>query len=385
MSSAAPRIIRIDGFEVACRLREPIGNSRLTFDTRSSLLVRVTADSGASGWGETWAHVEMAAAQIRDVLGPPLLGADATAPRRAWHKAAAKLGYDRGGVSTMALGALDLALWDCAGHVAEKPVHALLGGKLRDAVPAYVSGPFMKPGSDPYRDFEADVASYLERGFRAVKIRMGTEPAADGAMALRIRRLIGDAMPLMVDLNEGFTLEGGLVIARRIAEADLIWLEEPIAYDNLPGYRRFASLSPTPLAGGEALFGLNAFRDYLTAGVFDFVQPDLALCGGISEAMRICALCDAFDVPVVPHVWGTAVNFMASLHFAACLPARRGRVPTPMFEYDPSDNELRSAFVDPPLDRDGAIRIPDAPGFGLDLTPERLAPYLVRHWTVEPS
>jgi D-galactarolactone cycloisomerase len=383
MLSTPPKIIRIDGFELSAKLNQTVGNSRQMFDHRSALLLRLTSDCGHTGWGESWAYPAAAAALIRESFAPALLGRDATIPRAGWQAMAARLGYDRRGISTMALGGLDVALWDLAGQIAGKPVHALLGGKLRSRIPAYVSGPFMKPGSDPYCDFEADIAGYLDAGFRAIKLRMGTDPARDGATARKVRTQIGEAMPLMVDLNEGFTVEGALAIAQRLAEVDPVWLEEPIAHDDLPGYRRFVSSSPMPLAGGEALFGLRAFRDYLTAGVFDFIQPDLGLCGGLSEGMRISALCEAFEVALVPHVWGSVVNFQASLHFAACLPERRGRLRWPLFEYDPSDNPLRTAFASHPLDADGAVTVPDAPGLGLDLTPERLAPFIAHHWTIE--
>jgi D-galactarolactone cycloisomerase len=363
-------------------MSEPVGNSRVMFDSRAALLLRVTSDCGHAGWGETWAYPAAAAALVRESFGSALLGRDATTPRAAWQAMAARLGYDRRGISTMAMSGLDIALWDLAGQIAERPVHALLGGRLRETLPAYVSGPFLKPGDDPYRDFERDIASYLETGFRAIKLRMGTSPARDGAVARQVRGQIGDAMPLMIDLNEGFSVEGAGAIAKRLAEVGPTWLEEPIAHDDLPGYRRLSARSPIPLAGGEALFGLRAFRDYLAAGVFDFIQPDLALCGGLSEAMRISALCEAFDVALVPHVWGSVVNFHASLHFAACLPERRGSLHWPLFEYDPSENPLRTAFASHPLDRQGCVAVPDGPGLGLDLTPERLAPFIINHWTL---
>jgi D-galactarolactone cycloisomerase len=383
MLSNPPRIVRVEAFALSARLSERVGNSRQMFDRRDALLLRVTSDCGRSGWGETWAYAAAAAALIRETFAPALIGLDATAPRAAWHAMAARLGYDRQGISVMALGGLDLALWDLAGQIAGRPVHALLGGRLRDAIPAYVSGPFMKPGPDPYRDFEADIAGYLDGGFRAIKLRMGTEPARDGAVAARVRAQIGDAMPLMVDLNEGFTVEGARAIAGRLAAVDPSWLEEPIAHDDLPGYRRLAAATPIPLAGGEALSGLRAFRDTLAAGVLDFVQPDLGLCGGLTEAMRISALCEASGVALVPHVWGSIVNFQASLHFAACLPETRGRLRWPLFEYDPSENPLRTAFGNHPLDGAGAVAVPDGPGLGLDLTPERLAPFVTDHWTID--
>jgi D-galactarolactone cycloisomerase len=376
------QITRIDGYEIRCELPEPVGNSRQFFDSRSSLLIAVTTASGVTGWGETWAFPSAAAALIREKFAPGLVGLDAATPRPIWSRMESQLGYDRRGISFMAIGAIDVAIWDAAARLQDRPLHSLLGGALRDRLPAYVSGPFMKPGSDPYKDFIADIDGYLDAGFRAIKLRMGTTPQRDGEVALMVRQRIGADFPLMVDLNEGFDTRAALDVAHRLSEADLIWLEEPIAHDNLPGYRKLSEHLPMGLAGGEALFGLNAFRDYIGNGVFDFVQPDLGLCGGVSEGLRIAALADAFDVPVIPHVWGSAVNFHASLHFASVLPARRGRVSYPLFEYDNSYNPLRTQFTSNPIAADGTVAVPEGPGLGLDLSPEKLEPFIVNAWSV---
>ena len=238
------RIVRIDGYEVRCALPEIIGNSRVFFDQRSALIVAVTTADGAVGWGETWAMPAAAGAVIRSGLGQAALGQDAAAPRRVWDAMTRTLGYDRRGVSHMAMSTLDLATWDAAARSAGVPIATLLGGALRDRIPAYVSGPFLKPGADPYRDFDADIGSYLAAGFRAMKLRMGIAPRTDAAHLARVRQRVGPDYPLMVDLNEGATVRSALVFAQRFAESDLVWLEEPIRHDNLPGYAHLAKALP---------------------------------------------------------------------------------------------------------------------------------------------
>jgi D-galactarolactone cycloisomerase len=290
--------------------------------------------------------------------------------------------YDRRGITHMAISALDIALWDAAARTAEMPLCKFLGGALRDRVPAYVSGPFMKPGADPYLNYESEIEGFLNAGFKAIKLRMGTRPATDGRLITRVREIVGPDIPLMVDLNEGFTMRAALDIAFALAPAKLVWLEEPIVHTDLDGYRRLSEALPMALAGGEALIGLGAFRDFM--GVLDLAQPDLALTGGISEGLRIAALADAFEVPVTPHVWGTAVNFYASLHFTAILPAKRGPgVTYPMFEYDTSFNPLRTLFGEYPLDGAGNVAVPDGPGLGFSLTPDRLSPFVTNHWHID--
>jgi D-galactarolactone cycloisomerase len=137
------------------------------------------------------------------------------------------------------------------------------------------------------------------------------------------------------------------------------------------------------LAGGEALLGLAPFRDYLSAGALDIVQPDLALCGGFTEGLRIAALADAFERPLIPHVWGTAVNFAASLQFTAVLPETRGPgLRYPLFEFDPSFNPLRDELGNFPLGPDGMVAVPDGPGLGIEIDPRRFTPHVVDHWSI---
>lgn len=379
---SSSRIVRIDGYEVSCRLPEPIGNARGFFDRRDALLVAVTAADGLTGWGETWALPAAAAAIIRGELGLGLLGQDGAAPRPL-HDLMLRRLPDHHGVPLMAVSALDMAVWDLAARRAGVPLHVLLGGAVRERVFAYVSGPFLKPGGDPYKDYFVDLETYLRAGFRAIKLRLGTAPARDAAIARQVRERIGADMPLMVDLNQGFSFGLAVDLARRLTELDVRWLEEPMAHDDLAGYRRLAQQAPIALAGGESLYGVGAFREVVMAGVLDFLQPDLALCGGITEGLKIAALAEAFNLPIVPHVWGTAVNFYATLQFTATLPARGGHgMPCPLFEYDYSFNPLRTMCGETLPDGSGALAVPNGPGLGIDLTPERFSRFIVQHWSV---
>jgi D-galactarolactone cycloisomerase len=378
------RLVRVEGYELRCRLPEVIGNASRFFDQRGALLVSVTAADGAVGWGETWAMPAAAAAAIRNGLAQAALGCDAASPRAVWEAMARTLGYDRRGVSQMAMSAIDIAVWDAAARRLGVPIATLLGGALRDRLPAYVSGPFLKPGADAYCDFDADIDRYLNTGFRAMKLRMGVAPKTDARRLARVRERVGADFPLMVDLNEGATLRSALAYGEAFREHDLLWLEEPIRHDNLPGYTRLAQSLPMALAGGEALIGLAPFRDFLAAGALDIAQPDLALCGGFSEGLRIAALAEAFERPLIPHVWGSAINYCASLQFAAVLPEVRGPgLRYPLFEVDPSLNPLRDAFGDFPLAADGTVAVPDGPGLGIEIDPRCFAPYVVDHWSID--
>lgn len=368
---------RIELFILSCKLPETIGNAARFFDRRETLFVRVTTRGGGVGWGETWAMAAPAAALIQAVLGPALLGEDVRHPQKAWRKLSRFIVNDRRGLTHMAISALDMAVWDACARADGVPLSAKLGGALRDRLSCYVSGPFLKPGADPYAHYGEDVDGYLAQGFRNIKIRAGIGAGADAKLVADMRARIGDGIGLMVDLNEAGDVAQALDFSRRAADADLIWLEEPILHDDMPGWKRIAAGSGLALAGGESLYGLPGFRDFLCSGLFAIAQPDLALCGGLTEGLRIATLAEAFNVPIAPHVWGGAINFNASLHYAATLPDRtRPGSRYPFFEYDASFNPLRSAFSDCPLDADGMVAVPDGPGLGVEITDDQLAPFL---------
>ena len=347
-------IDRIDLFLLSCRLPGTIGNASRFFDRRETLLVRVTARGGAIGWGETWAMAAPAAALIQAVLGPAALGEDIRYPAKIWRKLSRFIVNDRRGLTHMAISALDIAIWDASARAEGVPLSATLGGTMRERLSCYVSGPFVRPAAEPYAHYLDDIDGYLNQGFRNIKMRAGICAREDAALIAAVRSHVGDEIGLMVDFNEAGHVAQALDFSRRVDDADLIWLEEPVLHDDLQSWKRISAGTGLALAGGESLYGLAGFRDFLCAGVFAIAQPDLALCGGLTEGLRIAALAEAFNVPIAPHVWGSAVNFNAALHFAAILPDRtRPGARFPFFEYDVSFNPLRSAFVDCPIGDDG--------------------------------
>ncbi|KFG67575.1 mandelate racemase/muconate lactonizing enzyme family protein [Microvirga sp. BSC39] len=383
MPSYEHRVVKIEGFEIACNLTSFVGNSLRMFNKRSALLVRITTASGFVGWGETWAFPAAASSFIKSVLAPDILGADATSPRAVQARLLGRIIPDRRGQGHMAISAVDIALWDALGQITKKPIYALLGGQMRDRVKAYASGPFLQAGEDRYAGFEQEVERFVNAGFRAVKLRVGTTLARDTWAIRKARSIVGADALLMADMNEGSTVREAVRLAHIVEDASLSWLEEPIPHDDLPGYKRLAELLPLALAGGESFCGVQSFRDVMCAGALDVVQPDLAICGGLTEAMRVSGFADAFGTMVAPHVWGTGINFLASLQFSSVLTPRFGSVPSPLFEYDMGYNPLRSAIYDPQPDRDGMLTIPDGPGLGIEVKVEGLSEYITDHWTLE--
>ena len=381
MGRSGDRICSIEGFELGYDLPEAMGNALRSFTRRGTLLIRLTTVSGQVGWGETWAFARPAASLIREGLAPLVLGAASDAPRRLSAEMMRRVVPDRRGLANMAVSALDIALWDLFARSEAQPLHAVLGGALRDRLPAYASGPLLPEGADRYRDLDAEVQDYIDAGFAAVKIRAGLSPAEDEPAMRRVRKILGPDRRFMVDLNEGSTERDTLSLARRTEDLDLAWIEEPVRHDNLPAYRSLAARLPVALAGGESFFGLPAFRDPVAERTLDIVQPDLALCGGVTEMLGVAGLTEAFDLPLIPHVWGSAVNFLASMQIAAVLRQPAGS-DLPLLECDMAYNPLRDRIFPARPERDGTIPLPDGAGLGVEIDIDRLSDFVIDHWTV---
>jgi D-galactarolactone cycloisomerase len=376
------KIIEIRGFNLSFPLAEPMGNALNVFRKRDALLIQIRTDSGLSGWGEAGNSPHGAGTFIRVRLAGLILGKSPAEYGRHFQSMCASVGYDRRGTSMMAISAIDIALHDLAAQMHGISVAALMGGAVRNEVFAYASGPFVRM-PDPYREYQREVDQYLSLNFKAIKPRGGVEPRADGIMANALRKQVGPDIGIMVDINQGYTAAAAIRAARFMEDADLLWIEEPVQPEDIPGYQSFARAARVATAGGEALASVRAFRDFLAAGTFDILQPDLSICGGYSGFRQIWALSQAYDLPIMPHVFGTTVNFHASLQMSAVLEPRRGGACAayPFVEYDMMDNPLLRLAGIPSVSRHGMLAVPEGPGTGLDLQPEQLEPWITDSWS----
>jgi D-galactarolactone cycloisomerase len=377
------KIVEIRGFNLSFPLAEPMGNALNLFRKRDALVVQLRTDTGLIGWGESGNQPHAAAAFIRTRLAGLILGESPLEIGRHFQAMCGAVGYDRRGAAMMAISAIDIALHDIVAKMHGISVAALLGGAVRDQVFAYASGPFVRAGPNPYREYQREADAYLQRNFKAIKPRGGVDAKADGQMAKSLRKQVGPDIGIMVDINQGYTAAAAVRSARLMEEADLLWIEEPVQPEDLPGYLQVSRGISTAIAGGEALGSLRGFRDFVAVGAFDILQPDLSICGGYSGFRQIWALAQAYDLPIMPHVFGTAVNFHASLQMAAVLEPRRSGAPHayPFIEYDMMDNPLLDLCGTPSLSGEGTLSLPDMPGTGLDLDAGRLEPWLAASWT----
>jgi D-galactarolactone cycloisomerase len=357
-------------------LAEPFAFSQGWVRQRSATLVEVSTDEGITGWGEAFAQglepPEIAAAAIEHALKPLLLGADPLETEVLWHRMYhATRDYGRKGAVVSAISALDIAFWDLAGRARGVPVYALLGGAFRRAVTPYATGFYRIHGQGEAARLAEEALRHHDAGFRLMKVKLGFGIEDDLAVMRAVARAIeGKGVRLMIDTNHAYGRAEALRLGRALADYDLVWYEEPVVAEDIDGYREMRDKLTMPIAGGENEHTLYGFGRLLAAGAVDIAQPDVGSCGGISACRHIAALAQAAGVAVNPHVWGSAISQAASLQVIAALPVAHHSLfaAGPVLEYDRSSHPFREELLNAPMRIvDGAVRIPDGPGLGVEV------------------
>lgn len=348
------------------------------FDRRAHLLVEVECADGTAGWGECLGPVGPNAATVAAYAGWAV-GMNALETEKVWITLYNAL-RDQGqrGIAITALSGIDIALWDIRGKAAGLPVSVLLGGRFRERVRAYATGGFWRAGVDRVSDVADEVARYRAEGFHAAKIKIGFGVARDLAVIAAAREAMGPEMRLMIDANHGYDVVEAVRLGRAAAEYDIDWFEEPVLPEWLDAYAEIRRAQPIPVAGGETWHARWGMKDPVERRCVDILQPDLAGCGGFTEARRIADLCALHGVRLVPHVWGTGVHLAAALQFMAAHvpdPFRPDPV-EPILEFDRTPNPFRQAVLQQPIEHEnGWVAIPDGPGLGIEVNRDALAEF----------
>ena len=276
--------------------------------TNPIVTLRVGTDEGIEGIGVTYFGGRLTGSlrQAVDELGALAIGEDPLRVEAVAAKlAAAAGGAGPGGILTMALSAIDVALWDIKGKALNLPLWKLLGGG-RDRIATYASGALRRG----LKLEEAVIAAgrLREKGYRQAKMQLGlpgvTSPAREVEQARLIRQAVGPEMDLMCDINQRWRVEQAIDIGRRVEDAGvgLFWLEDVTTHDDYAGLARAAAALATPIVGGEYLWGIVPFGHMIEARSVDIVMIDQVRCGGITPWLKIAGMAEAFNLPVVSHM-----------------------------------------------------------------------------------
>jgi D-arabinonate dehydratase/D-galactarolactone cycloisomerase len=337
-------------------------------DTIDCVLVRLETTNGQVGWGEAKAPVGAdATARIIDgLLAPLVVGADPLDVGVLWERmyAAMRVRGHSTGFWLEALSGVDIALWDLAGRLLDRPIHQLLGGAFRERMRVYASGlPGLYDGTDDaaLERLGTLARGHVANGFKAMKMAIGRGVAPDLRAVAAVREAVGPDVDLFVDAAGVYEPQQAIHLGRRLEAYDVGWFEMPIPTDNLPGYIQVATALDLPIAL-DALANRFQARDYVGGGGLDVIQPDVCRAGGITESLKMAETADLWGAACAPHVSiGSAVHFAATLQLGLALPNLI------IAEHWIGENPIGDAILTTPMPQpvDGYITPPAGPGLGI--------------------
>ena len=367
------------------------------------LWVRLHTDAGVIGLGETFFGARAAEAYIHETAAPALIGRDPLQIERIARDLTPYIGFAGTGAETRGRSAIDIALWDLWGRVAEQPVYQLLGGLTHDKMRIYNTCAGYRyvrsrpnwglddwgtggNAEGPYEDLDAFLndagalaESLLAEGITGMKIWPFDFAAkasggyyisnADLDTALepfrKIRAAVGDEMDIMVELHSLWRFPAAIKIAEALEEFDPFWFEDPIRMDNIDAVAEFASATNVPVCASETLGARWEHHRILEAGAAGIIMPDLTWCGGISEAKKIATLAETFHRPIAPHDCSGPVALMACIHLCLNVPNALIQETVRAF-YTGWYKELVTTL---PKIEHGHVYPPEGPGLGTDILP----------------
>ena len=363
-------------------LEHELGYSQQYYKHRTAHLVEIETDEGITGWGECFGPGNIALANkyiVEKVIQPLIIGEDPTNKEYIWHKVYNLL-RDSGqkGIPIQALSGVDIALWDILAKKAKLPLYQLVGGKCNTQIPVYGYGMMLQNKSvDELAELFKEEAKHIKsKNFKAMKMKIGLGPKKDLQLVQAVRGAIGNDFKLMVDANHAYNLNDALYVGKGLDELDIFWFEEPVAPEDYDGYRELKQKINTNIAGGEAEFTKYGWNQLIKNKCIDIAQPEVCGLGGITEYMKISAMAQANFIPIVNHVWGSAISVAVNLHLLTAMPDMPGGLfpSKSMLEFDTTEKNIfitdlaeeNFSILDQVKNNNGYAKPPETVGIGIN-------------------
>ena len=342
------KITSIKSHVLRYELEHELGYSQQYYKNRTAHLVEVETDEGITGWGECFGPGNIALANkfiIEKVIQPIIKGENPTNKEYIWHKVYNLL-RDSGqkGMPIQALSGIDIALWDILSKKANLPLYQLIGGKSNNQIPVYGYGMMLqkKPVDQLIELFQKEAKEIKKKNFKAMKMKIGIGPKDDLKLVKAVRETVGDDYKLMVDANHAYNLSDALYVGRGLDELNIYWFEEPVAPEDYEGYKELKQKLKTNIAGGEAEFTKYGWNQLIKNKCIDIAQPEVCGLGGITEYLKVSALAQSNFIPIINHVWGSALSVAVNLHLLTAQPDMPGGLFPfqSMLEFDTTDKNI---------------------------------------------
>ena len=376
------KISSIKSHVLRYELDKELGYSQQYYKHRTAHLVEIETDEGITGWGECFGPGNIALANkyiVEKVIQPLIIGEDPINKEYIWHKVYNLL-RDSGqkGMPIQALSGIDIALWDILAKKAKLPLYQLLGGKTNNKIPVYGYGMMLQKKSveELCELFKKEANQIKEKNFKAMKMKVGLGPKEDLKLVSAVREAIGNDFKLMVDANHAYNKNDALYVGRGLDEMEIYWFEEPVAPEDYDGYKELKEKLKTNIAGGEAEFTKYGWNQLIKNNCIDIAQPEVCGLGGITEYLKVSALAQSNFIPIVNHVWGSALSVAVNLHLLTSLPDMPGGLfPTKsMLEFDTTEKNIfitdlaeeKFSILDQVKDEDGFASPLENIGIGIN-------------------
>ncbi|HEU0216507.1 MAG TPA: mandelate racemase/muconate lactonizing enzyme family protein [Stellaceae bacterium] len=370
------KIASVATYPVSVPRKVPVWTAHERSTAWNAILTEVKTDDGLVGHGIIHAGPAPRVCDYVAKFGEFVRGMDALATTAVWERLfaltsprpgaiegrpdiPAPIGRADRTVAMAALGGIDIALWDLKGKAAGMPVYRLLGGENRP-LHTYATGGYYRGVSD--EEYGEELAGFLALGYRAVKLKCGAGSVEQEARRIAtVRRVIGDAPDLMLDMNAPYDLRDCIDFARRVEASNIFWLEEPLHWYLQPAdFARLAAATPIPLAHGERELTRFTVRDFITIGGIRYVQFDATRAGGFTEALRVAQLAEQHGAILAPHT-------APELHGHLVLAVPRCTFGVESHGGADTDPLHYGLFREHPHLHDGRLVVSDKPGFGLEI------------------
>lgn len=325
-----------------------------SFDSQETPMVIIRDEDGQTGIGYSYTIGQGGSsvmALLRETLAPRLIGQEAENIEAIWHDLLFSTHATAvGAITSLALAAIDTALWDLRCKRAALPLYQMLGG-AKNSVPCYTTeGGWLHIETD---ELVKDALEAKAKGFAGSKIKIGkTHLSEDRERLAAVRAAVGPAYEIMVDANQSFTRAEATRRAKILEEFDIAWFEEPMPADNVLEHVALAQSTSIPIAVGESMYSISQFKDYLVSAGASIVQVDVARIGGITPWIKVAHMAEAFGTPVCPH-------FLMELHVSLVCAIPNA----PWLEYIPQLDSITKTGL---RIEHGRAFPSDAPGLGID-------------------
>lgn len=366
-------------YPVSYKLKRPFASATGWKYTRSMVFVEIISDEGLSGWGETRAPLISTVNCIEKDIVPYIVGKNPLDVKVIWEQLQI---LKMKGIPIRCISCIDMALWDLKGKILGISLCNMLGGCFNKEIQPYATAFFCYEDEfGSFQSLEREAKNILSLGFKYIKMKIGFGVDYDIKKISRLRKIIGNDFPVMVDANQSYDFLSILKLSNILKDLKVQWIEEPLPWISISEYKELGDRLNIPLAGGEQESTQLGFFEVMKQRAVQIIQPDIYVCGGITPLIHIMSLAKAFGIYFSPHTFGSIIGLSAAIQLIASFSyyPRWVTINRPiLLEWDAVENNLRDKILKKgPKIINGKVIVSEEPGLGVEIDKKALREFAI--------